>query len=270
MLKKRHLIFVVIVAVLLSIISSVKVSNAGFFEIDDDADLSWGNTSSTLIEDISQKYTPQVSQIICSIDQKIARAGNTTGDIRLRIFSGGSNPENGILIASTSLASTAFATFPSYEKWVLNECVTLNAGQAYFFTFDRTGDLSGAGVFSRVRHHGGNQYSYTTYWSYIGVNGGWGELTAREWSLRLNGIEPFYAKLQNTPLGIWNLRSNPDIGFTNIIKTLPQGWVLEVSSTTDESDNTVAASGYRWYKVTDPTDGTIGWMALSRITTQSI
>ena len=52
---------------------------------------------------------------------------------------------------------------------------------------------------------------------------------------------------------------------TNILKKLPNGWSLKVLNITDENGNNVDINNYRWYKVEDVTDLTIGWMKAAEL-----
>ncbi|MDB5225219.1 MAG: hypothetical protein JWL87_171 [Candidatus Adlerbacteria bacterium] len=70
---------------------------------------------------------------------------------------------------------------------------------------------------------------------------------------------PFYSKISNTPSGTLALREDPDTS-ADILKILPEDWIVYVSSTTNQTDGYVVADGYRWYEVSDPTDGIEGWM----------
>lgn len=68
----------------------------------------------------------------------------------------------------------------------------------------------------------------------------------------------FYAQIKNASAGYLNMRSGPGTSYTSI-KTLPNDWVLSVGSTTS-GGLPITANGYNWYEVTDPTDGSTGWM----------
>jgi hypothetical protein len=74
-----------------------------------------------------------------------------------------------------------------------------------------------------------------------------------------DGRAPYYAKVKNTG-GYINLREATSTS-ANIIKTLPEDWIIQVSTTTDSTGNFINNDGYRWYQVTDPTDDVSGWMA---------
>lgn len=74
---------------------------------------------------------------------------------------------------------------------------------------------------------------------------------------------PFWSQIKNFD-GKLNLRQTPGVqnkSVDDIIKTFPNDWAVKVVSTTDESGNNIDIDNYRWYKVEDVSDGTIGWMA---------
>ena len=70
---------------------------------------------------------------------------------------------------------------------------------------------------------------------------------------------PFYAQIKNTSSGVSDLMDSPSTS-ANIVKTLPEDWIVYVASTTDSTGSLVTANGYNWYQVTDPTDNVSGWM----------
>lgn len=83
------------------------------------------------------------------------------------------------------------------------------------------------------------------------------------------GLKDFWSQVQNFSIGWFNLRKTP--GTQNkpaddIIKTLPNGWAVKVTSTTDDNDVDINLDGYRWYQVEDKTDGVTGWMAAKNLT----
>lgn len=69
----------------------------------------------------------------------------------------------------------------------------------------------------------------------------------------------FYAKIKNTISGSMNLRNGSSTS-ADVIKTLPEDWIVKVASTTDAVGGPVTADGYNWFQVTDPTDNVSGWM----------
>jgi hypothetical protein len=72
--------------------------------------------------------------------------------------------------------------------------------------------------------------------------------------------QDFYAQIKNTGAGVWSLRDGAGTS-TDVLKELPEDWVVYVASTTDAFGDPVTANGYHWYKVTDKTDDVSGWMA---------
>ena len=69
----------------------------------------------------------------------------------------------------------------------------------------------------------------------------------------------FYARIKNTSGGTINFRDDSNTS-ANIIKTLPEDWVVRVASTTDNNGNYITSNGFNWYKVIDPTDNSSGWI----------
>lgn len=72
--------------------------------------------------------------------------------------------------------------------------------------------------------------------------------------------QSFYAQISSTTAGVWRLRQAAGTS-TTILKELPEGWVVYVTSTLSATGSVVNVDGYRWYQVVDMTDGTAGWMA---------
>lgn len=73
--------------------------------------------------------------------------------------------------------------------------------------------------------------------------------------------ETYYTKIANIPGDVATMRETPTQSGVPI-KTLPNGWIVQVVQKT-ESGLAVVDGGYRWYRVVDPTDGTDGWMIAS-------
>ncbi len=69
----------------------------------------------------------------------------------------------------------------------------------------------------------------------------------------------FYSQLGYGTDGGQKLYSLPSTS-SEAIKRLPDGWIVQVSSTTDSEGMPILAEGYQWYSVTDPTDNITGWM----------
>jgi len=94
--------------------------------------------------------------------------------------------------------------------------------------------------------------------------------------ISIAGIDLGYAPLtmfsvvQNSPSGFLKFRQTAgtkipgtqiDKPASDIIKTIPNDWVLKVATTTDATGNPIELDGYQWYGVVDPTDSAVGWMA---------
>lgn len=76
-----------------------------------------------------------------------------------------------------------------------------------------------------------------------------------------------WVKVSNTPYGIWRLRKTS--GTENkpaddILKIVPNDWVLKLISKTDEDCQTVEPDEYIWWKVENPGNGVTGCMAAEK------
>ncbi len=69
----------------------------------------------------------------------------------------------------------------------------------------------------------------------------------------------FYSSITNYPGGKAFLYEQPTTSST-LVKTLPNDWVVHIEAKFDAQGLPVIADGYRWYQVSDPTDGSIMWM----------
>lgn len=68
----------------------------------------------------------------------------------------------------------------------------------------------------------------------------------------------YYAPIKNTT-GSLGLKTGSSTS-SEIIKSLPQDWVVYVNEVANASGTPYTADGYNWYYVTDPTDNVSGWM----------
>lgn len=99
------------------------------------------------------------------------------------------------------------------------------------------------------------------------------ELTNTVSKIAVGGPWPppqFWSQLQNSLQGWLSVHKTPGTQnkpADNIIKTVPNDWVLKVATTTDTNNNFFEpGDGYRWYGVIDETDGTVGWMEAKNLT----
>lgn len=74
----------------------------------------------------------------------------------------------------------------------------------------------------------------------------------------------FFSQIQNAPNWLRLLRGDHNLS-SNIIKTVPNGWVLKVATTTDSAGNLFQFDGYQWYGVIDIADGVTGWMSAKNL-----
>ena len=74
----------------------------------------------------------------------------------------------------------------------------------------------------------------------------------------------FFSEVKNSTNRWFIIRKTPGTQnkpANDIIKIVPNKWVVKVLNTTDENGNNIGLDDYSWYKVEDVTDGTIGWIA---------
>lgn len=85
----------------------------------------------------------------------------------------------------------------------------------------------------------------------------------------------FFSQVKNAS-NSWKLRKTPgtkiigtqtDKPSSDVIKTVPNDWVLKVATTTDSAGKPFEIDDYRWYGVIDETDEAIGWMAAKDLIT---
>jgi|GEM_PF-2417837 len=79
----------------------------------------------------------------------------------------------------------------------------------------------------------------------------------------------FFSSIQNSSAGWLNLRKtagSQNKPSDDVVKTLPNDWIIKVIKTMDDSGNNIDIDGYRWYQVEDKTDGAIGWIAAKDLT----
>ena len=86
-------------------------------------------------------------------------------------------------------------------------------------------------------------------------------LVSSEASIFSINSTPFFAKVKNTGgFGYANIYQDHSIA-SQILKQVPEDWIIRVDDTTDDFGNPIIGASRRWYKVTDPTDSVSGWMA---------
>lgn len=128
----------------------------------------WGRTSNTTAWGLGQGYLAASNTFVCGVRHKVAKNGTPTDGVVFTLYAGGSNPENGTILVSSTVAAAALPTNTATETdFKFGACYYLTAGQTYYFTLRRTGALNDSNnYFSRIQTPSGG-------WAYIGVSGGW-------------------------------------------------------------------------------------------------
>ena len=150
----------------------------------------WGRGNGGAVDKIAQKYTPSADQVVCAVEHQIAKIFNPSDRVVLSVYAGGTAPETGRVIASSTLAAASVpANTATHTAFPFEPCFSMQGASTYWFVFTRTVLSSGNGYISAYRTS--NEYGSTSYWQYNGFDPqGWQENLSREWSLRLVGPEP--------------------------------------------------------------------------------
>ena len=102
-----------------------------FYEVSsaDSTSNAYGANSGTVTDLISQKYTAPSDQTLCTLYLRVSRLSYyiVNPSLVLRVRSGGSNPENGTQVASSSVPATSLPTnlTAGYTAFSLPSCITL-------------------------------------------------------------------------------------------------------------------------------------------------
>ncbi|MBI5912998.1 hypothetical protein HY839_00990 [Candidatus Azambacteria bacterium] len=84
--------------------------------------------------------------------------------------------------------------------------------------------------------------------------------------------QQFWSEIQNANKGL-GLRTTPGTinkPANDILKVVPNNWAIKVIGAVDANGNNVDVDNYRWYKVEDMTDGTIGWMEVKNLSSGAV
>lgn len=137
--------------------------------------LNWG-TGITVETRLSQEITAQSDTIITIVKWKLGiGTGSPSDNVNLNIYQGGTNPENGTLVAGP--ISVAGNTLPpaadddKYVSFVLPTPLSITNGTKYYFTFTRD-TLDGSNGYQH-RFRDSDEFAYSQAWNFIPVNGGW-------------------------------------------------------------------------------------------------
>ncbi|MDE1970884.1 MAG: alpha/beta fold hydrolase [Patescibacteria group bacterium] len=153
--------------------------------------LVWGYGSHTTADRVAEEYTPSSDEEICEVDHALYRSLNASGEVILSVYEGGTEPESGTLIATSSLSSDAVpvSTVSHNTVFTLDSCMNLVAHTSYWFVMTRTRLQYGAGFYSLYGAHGDEASS--SYWEFDTFGPyGWQKHADRDWSLELKGSAP--------------------------------------------------------------------------------
>ena len=149
---------------------------------------SWGRDTFTVPIKVAVKYTPAENQMVCKAGHQLYRNAEVNDNLILSIYSGGSLPESGPLLASKIIPSSAIPILGSstHTFFEFDPCVSLESNMNYWFVWSRSKLQTFSGYNSQFRTT--NEYPNASYWSFE-TSGpyGWTEFPAREWSFRLEG-----------------------------------------------------------------------------------
>jgi hypothetical protein len=164
-------------------------------------------------------------------------------------FSGGAYVLPSVSVTPTNgyyLKTYAFNGYNGYPSW--------SAGNYILFNSD--GGWNGndyidpnSSVVNDIEDGNGTDYSLPPY---VCVSNDPNPLICNE------NVQSYYAQLQSGTNHLFQ-----DENTSTILKTLPADWIIHVESSTDASGDPMISGGYHWFKVSDPTDGTMGWMTAS-------
>lgn len=148
--------------------------------------INWGEALSTNKQRIAQEVTLSTSHLLCSVDVLMRRIGSPVDSVRLQVWIGDNEPQTGSIIAQPpAQLGSAIPTTETTINFALDNCVFIQAGQNYFYVFDRTGALDNSDKYNTsVRTTGANGR-----WSFVPASGGWVVDTNSQLKIRLLGID---------------------------------------------------------------------------------
>lgn len=140
---------------------------------------------------------------------------------------------------------------------------TLLEGQKYAFVYgpDQYSGFSSDEVEGRIGYaimQGPDASGINKYvaWSMDGIP----TVITSEASIFSLNYDSFYTSVKNTAgSGVSKIYEGPSTG-SQVLKQVPEDWIVRVDHTTDEDGGLVIGGAFRWYEVTDPTDSVSGWM----------
>jgi len=144
----------------------------------------WGGNGNTQQQALAQVVTMQSSRWLCSVGVRMTRASSAYTDaLKLSMYQVSdinTVPTNGTLVGWWTIpeASMSVSTTPANEDELFfnfDNCMSLQASATYAFTFQRLNATSDRPYYADYRT--ATQYTYSDMWDYIGVDGGWQQIS---------------------------------------------------------------------------------------------
>lgn len=120
---------------------------ACFYEVTGTANLQlWGSTLGAYSPEIAERFTPIQTVALQRVNHRIIPAGTPIDSVVLFVYSGGTTPSGGSLIAGPVVisANQLSSDLSTYTSFVLPTPVQLISGSTYWFVFGRTASAADA------------------------------------------------------------------------------------------------------------------------------
>lgn len=157
---------------------------------DDNVPMTWGRSSDSYNKKIAQEWTIQETALLNSVNHAIYKKNSPGDNVRLMIYRGGTLPENGQLISSTTVANANIPfSYQGYINFPFASPVELEKDIKYFFVWERTGSPSDINCWESMLRNS-DEYAYSQHWNWVALNGGWTFGSARETSFQALGEIP--------------------------------------------------------------------------------
>lgn len=146
-------------------------------------------TNGTTVNKISMDYTPTDNEWICGVASRWKKANGTTNHIRMTLYQGGTDPENGTELEHVTVAVEDMPVSVDWEYWDFANCRQLINGTKYYFTFTQ---------------EEGNDVNYTQYYYYTSAltlpkSNPWVKDDTSSWTLKNDREFHFQLFFTNTP-----------------------------------------------------------------------
>jgi hypothetical protein len=179
----------------------------------------WGEASATQSQKISQSWIAPDTYFVCSVGW-VTRlsSGTATDDVYTTVYSGGSEPEDGVLVSTATVSGSDIpAGGLDYVTWTFDNCFSIASGTTYYFVQSRQ-TLDDTNTYETYRS--GSLTTGTAY-DYIPNSGGWNEQAGiADLFIKISGVEyPFYLTSTDGVIGTTTL--NKTIFTTYLDEALP-------------------------------------------------